>query len=83
MVNTIGMGLIDGVPIPVYRNGVRVGYKEVYIVYRRTEDELPARLEEIRHAKEEGVIFKLLHSPVEIIGIDGYVKSMKMEHLPY
>ncbi len=61
------------------RTAVRVGAKEVYIVYRRTEKELPARLEEIRHAKEEGVIFKLLHSPAEIIGEDGYVKSMKLE----
>lgn len=61
------------------RVAVRVGYKEVYIVYRRTEAELPARLEEIRHAKEEGIIFKLLHSPTEICGVDGAVKSMKME----
>lgn len=61
------------------RTALRVGFKEVYIVYRRTEAELPARLEEIRHAKEEGVIFKLLHSPVEIIGEDGYVKGMKLE----
>ena len=45
------------------RTAVRVGFKEVYIVYRRTEKELPARLEEIRHAKEEGVVFKFLHSP--------------------
>jgi len=61
------------------RTAVRVGAKEVYIVYRRTEAELPARLEEIRHAKEEGVIFKLLHAPVEIHGEDGYVKGMKLE----
>lgn len=61
------------------RTAVRVGSKEVYIVYRRTEAELPARLEEIRHAKEEGIIFKLLHSPVEIIGEDGYVKAIKLE----
>ena len=61
------------------RTAMRVGAKEVYIVYRRTEAELPARLEEIRHAKEEGIIFKLLHSPTEIIGEDGYVKSMKLE----
>lgn len=61
------------------RTAVRVGAKEVYIVYRRTEDELPARLEEIRHAKEEGVIFKLLHSPTEILGDEGYVNSMKLE----
>jgi glutamate synthase (NADPH/NADH) small chain len=61
------------------RTALRVGFEEVYIVYRRTEAELPARLEEIRHAKEEGVIFKLLHSPTEIIGEDGYVKGMKLE----
>lgn len=61
------------------RTAVRVGYKEVYIAYRRTEAELPARLEEVRHAKEEGVIFKFLHAPSEIIGEDGYVKSMKFD----
>ena len=61
------------------RTAVRVGFKEVYIVYRRTEAELPARLEEIRHAKEEGVIFKLLHSPHEIIGENGYVKTLQLE----
>lgn len=61
------------------RTAMRVGFKEVYIVYRRTEAELPARLEEIRHAKEEGIIFKLLHSPTEILGEDGYVKSMNLE----
>lgn len=61
------------------RTAVRVGYKKVYIVYRRSEAELPARLEEIRHAKEEGVIFKLLHSPVEILGKDGYVSGIKLE----
>ncbi len=61
------------------RTAVRVGYKTVYIVYRRTEKELPARLEEIRHAKEEGVIFKFLLAPHEIVGEDGYVKFMKFE----
>lgn len=61
------------------RTSVRVGAKEVYIVYRRTEAELPARVEEIRHAKEEGIIFKLLHSPVEILGEEGHVKAMKLE----
>lgn len=61
------------------RTAVRVGAKEVYIVYRRTEKELPARLEEIRHAKEEGVIFKLLHSPAKILGENGYVKSLDLE----
>lgn len=61
------------------RTAVRVGFKEVYILYRRTEKELPARLEEIRHAKEEGVIFKFLHAPVEILEKDGYVNGMKFE----
>ncbi len=61
------------------RTSVRVGFDEVYIVYRRTEKELPARLEEIRHAKEEGVIFKFLHAPVEILNKDGYVDGMKFE----
>ena len=61
------------------RTAVRVGYKEVYIVYRRTEEELPARKEEIRHAKEEGVIFKLLRAPHEIIEKDGYVDGMVFE----
>lgn len=61
------------------RTAARVGAKEVYIVYRRTEAELPARLEEIRHAKEEGIIFKLLHAPVEIHGKEGQVTGMKLE----
>jgi len=57
----------------------RVGFEEVTIVYRRSEAELPARLEEIRHAKEEGINFKLLHSPLEIIGENNYVKSLKLQ----
>ena len=61
------------------RTSLRAGFEEVHIVYRRTEGELPARKEEIRHAKEEGVIFDLLHAPVEILGEDGYVKAMKFE----
>lgn len=61
------------------RTAVRVGFEEVSILYRRTEKELPARLEEIRHAKEEGVIFKFLHAPVEILEKDGYVAGMNFE----
>ena len=61
------------------RTAVRVGFEEVSILYRRTEKELPARLGEIRHAKEEGVIFKFLHAPVEILEKDGYVAGMKFE----
>ncbi len=56
----------------------RLGADEVYIVYRRSEDELPARKEEVEHAKEEGIIFKLLHNPVEIIGDENeFVNGMK------
>lgn len=61
------------------RTAVRVGFDEVYIIYRRTEKELPARLEEIRHAKEEGIIFKFLYAPKEILGENGSVKGVELE----
>lgn len=64
------------------RTALRLG-AEVHIVYRRSEEELPARVEEIHHAKEEGIIFDLLTNPKEILVDDaGYVKGMvcvKME----
>ncbi len=50
------------------RSAKRMGAEEVYIVYRRGEEELPARLEEIHHAKEEGIIFKFLTAPLEVLG---------------
>ncbi|NLY76198.1 MAG: NADPH-dependent glutamate synthase [Firmicutes bacterium] len=52
------------------RTSLRLGAKEVYIVYRRSRAELPARHEEIENAEEEGIIFKLLHNPTRIIGND-------------
>ena len=55
----------------------RLGAENVYIVYRRSEAELPARAEEVHHAKEEGIIFKTLTNPVEILGEDGWVHSVK------
>lgn len=56
----------------------RLGAEEVYIVYRRGENELPARAEEVEHAKEEGIVFKLLTNPVEIIeGENNFVGGMK------
>jgi len=59
------------------RTALRLG-SEVHIVYRRSEAELPARVEEVHHAKEEGVMFDLLTNPVEIIGDEnGWVKGMK------
>lgn len=48
----------------------RLGAENVYIVYRRSEKELPARAEEVEHAKEEGIIFKLLNNPVKILADD-------------
>lgn len=50
------------------RTALRLGAEHVYIVYRRSMDELPARKEEVEHAKEEGIIFKLLCNPTEILG---------------
>ena len=57
----------------------RLGAEEVYIVYRRSEKEMPARVEEVHHAKEEGIIFHLLVNPTEILGTeDGYVRGMRL-----
>ena len=61
----------------------RLGAEHVYIVYRRSEAELPARREEVEHAKEEGIEFMLLNNPVEILGgedrfVNG-IKCIKME----
>lgn len=59
------------------RSALRLGAEEVYIVYRRSMEELPARAEEVEHAKEEGVIFRLLTNPIEIKPDEnGFVKSM-------
>ncbi len=52
------------------RTALRLGADNVYIVYRRSMDELPARKEEVEHAQEEGIQFKLLNNPVEIIGYE-------------
>ena len=59
------------------RCALRMGAEEVTIVYRRGEAELPARAEEIHHAKEEGIQFRFLTNPTEILGgEDGYVRAM-------
>lgn len=58
------------------RTALRLG-AEVHIVYRRSEEELPARAEEVHHAKEEGVIFDILTNPVEIVEKDGWVQGIK------
>ena len=60
----------------------RLGAEEVYIVYRRGADELPARAEEVEHAKEEGIIFRLLTNPVEILRRDdGFVAGIRCEKM--
>lgn len=60
------------------RTAMRLGADEAMIIYRRSEEEMPARLEEVHHAKEEGVRFELLTNPIEIIGDDnGWVKAVK------
>jgi glutamate synthase (NADPH) small chain len=65
------------------RSALRLGADEVSIVYRRGEDEMPARREEIAHAKEEGIIFRLLTNPVSILGDEKFnvkaVECIKME----
>jgi glutamate synthase (NADPH) small chain len=58
------------------RTAIRLGAEEVFLVYRRTEDEMPARKEEVHHAREEGVLFRMLCSPVEIVGHDGFVTGI-------
>ena len=74
-VAVVGAG---NVAMDAARTAKRLGAEEVYIVYRRGEDEVPARKEEVHHAKEEGVIFKLLNNPAAIHGEDGWVKSMEI-----
>lgn len=60
----------------------RLGAEKVYIVYRRGADELPARAEEVEHAKEEGIIFRLLTNPVEILRRDdGFVAGIRCEKM--
>ncbi len=60
------------------RSALRMGAEEVYIVYRRSESEMPARKEEFEHAKEEGIIFKFLTNPTRIIGDEkGWVKGLE------
>jgi glutamate synthase (NADPH/NADH) small chain len=52
------------------RTAVRLGAEKVYLIYRRTEKEMPARIEEVHHAKQEGVDFHILQSPKRILGDD-------------
>lgn len=64
------------------RTARRMGAEEVYIVYRRSEAEMPARAEEVRHAKEEGVTFLTLHNPIEYLTDEkGRVKAMRLQRM--
>jgi len=74
-VAVVGAG---NVAMDAARTAKRLGAEEVYIVYRRGAEEVPARAEEVEHAKEEGVIFKLLNNPVAIHGEDGWVKGIEV-----
>ena len=62
------------------RTALRLGAKNVYLVYRRSRAEMPARLEEVHHAEEEGVQFKMLYAPVEILADEkGWVRALKVQ----
>ena len=63
------------------RTAVRMGAKEVYIIYRRTRDEMPADALEIAQAEEEGVAFKFLTNPVEILGAGGSVRGVRLQQM--
>ena len=75
VVATFGAG---NVAMDCARTSLRLGAEKSYIIYRRSEEEMPARKEEIEHAKEEGVIFKLLTNPTKFIGDEkGLVKQVE------
>jgi glutamate synthase (NADPH/NADH) small chain len=75
IVATFGAG---NVAMDCARTSLRLGAEKSYILYRRTEAEMPARAEEIEHAKQEGVIFKLLTNPIRFIGDEkGILKEVE------
>jgi glutamate synthase (NADPH) small chain len=64
------------------RTAKRLGAERAMIVYRRSEEEMPARIEEVKHAKEEGIEFMTLHNPIEYLGDEnGFVKQMKLQKM--
>ena len=69
------------VAMDVCRSAVRLGAEETYVFYRRSEAEMPADPDEVREAMEEGVKFRFLSAPVEIIGADGRVSAIKIEKM--
>lgn len=75
-VAVVGAG---NVAMDAARTAKRLGAEEVYIVYRRSEEEAPARLEELHHAKEEGIIFRFLNNPAQVLGDEnGWVKGLEV-----
>lgn len=85
VLNAKNVAVVGGgnVAMDAARCAKRLGAENVYIVYRRSMNELPARQEEVEHAEEEGIIFKTLNNPVEILGdehkfVNG-VKCIEME----
>lgn len=75
-VAVVGAG---NVAMDAARTAKRLGAEEVYIVYRRSEEEAPARLEELHHAKEEGIIFRFLNNPAQVLGNeDGWVSGLEV-----
>lgn len=69
------------VAMDVARTAVRLGAKETYVVYRRSEHEMPADPAEVAEAMEEGVQFRFLNAPVEILGTDGRVSGLRVERM--
>lgn len=64
------------------RTARRLGAERAMIIYRRSEEEMPARLEEVKHAKEEGVEFMTLHNPIEYIADEkGRVKQVVLQKM--
>ncbi len=74
VVSVVGGG---NVALDSARTAKRLGAKKVYIIYRRSEVEMPGRIEEIKHAKEEGIEMMFLTNPVELLGENGWVKKIR------
>ena len=67
------------VAMDVCRTAIRLGAKDTYVIYRRSQAEMPADAEEVAEAMEEGVQFRFLSAPAEILGENGKVKALKVE----
>ncbi|MTI55363.1 FAD-dependent oxidoreductase [Geosporobacter ferrireducens] len=63
------------------RTAIRLGAKEVYALYRRTKEEMPASQVEIKEAEEEGITFKFLVAPIEIVGSEGKVSKIRLQKM--